>query len=229
MRYINRTENPNTFVGIFLLLLLAVFAGPTVLPELLSENIAFVDEGVSCGRLPSGEDRAIHQSALGRAVSEEIDPPLTLSVRTTPVPNDGTQNFSISVIVTNNTIATIPILVNAGTLIFDPNSPQNGLGVSFNNAAPVPQAGENVTTYSEERIRILGPRQTCVHRVTLAFNTLPNPSALTAGNSTIKAFYRNTTRGTAVPGPGDTAIYTDQGLWTGVVESGLETIPVGSQ
>jgi len=109
MRYFNRRNNPNALAGLFLLFLLAVFAGPTVFPELLTnlgETITFIeiDEGVPCARLRTGEDRSTHQSLLGRTVSQEADPPISLSARTTST----SETFTISVIV-----GLVLLLVNA--------------------------------------------------------------------------------------------------------------------
>lgn len=226
MRYIRQTENPNTLVGILLLILLAVFAGPTVLPELLSTNVQFVDEGVQCGRLRLGEDRASHQSLIGRAVANRNDAPLSLSVKTGSVPTTPEGIFSISISITNETIGTIPILITPDFMITNVGQALNGIGVVFNSAA-VPASTEAVTSYPATRIRLLGPRQTCVHRVNFTPTQIPNFSALTAANSTITAFYRNNSPGTAVAQPGETAIFNDQGLWTGIVQSNPVTVGGG--
>lgn len=229
MRFLgsDRVDNPNTLAGIFLLILLAVFAGPTVLPQLIRNTFSFVDaaEGPPCSTLRNGENRATHQSLLGREISQRIQPPISLSVRTGTVPPDPNAEFVITVVVINETIGTVPILVTPDQLILNPNNGLNGIGVVFNNPTViVPNGTEQVTSYTEERIRLLGPRQLCVHRVSVPLNQVPNFSALIAENANIKAFYRNSTRGSAIPQPGQTPIFNDQGLWVGVVESQPQTV-----
>lgn len=224
MRFLgnNRVGNPNTLAGIFLLIMLAVFAGPSVLPQLIRNTLSVIDasEGPACASLRTGEDRAIHQSLLGRASSQRIQPPISLDVRTGPLPPDPTGNFVITVVITNETIGTIPILVTDDQLILDPNNGLNGIGVVFNNPTGIIANGtEGVNSYAEDRVHLLGPRQLCVHRVTLPLNQVPGFSALIDQNATVKAFYRNNARGTAIAAPGQTPIFSDQGLWVGVVES----------
>jgi hypothetical protein len=229
MRFFNRRDNPNAIVGLFLLILLAVFAGPNTLPQLLSTAVPFVDEGVPCEWLRPGSERAAHQSLIGRIVSQRSAPPISLSVRTSTITGDPDQVFAVTVTVINQTLGTIPILVTPGNLILDPNQAVNGLGVVFNSDAPVPAIGENVASYPENRIRLLGPRQRCVHRVEYRLSDFPNVSAIAFGGATIKAFYRNDSTGSAPPAAGQQTIYTDQGLWTGVVESGQSIIRVAGQ
>lgn len=230
MRFLGRRDNSNTLAGLVLLVLLAVFAGPTVFPELLTTlgemvQVIEIDEGAPCDRLRTAEDRTTHQSLIGRAVADEIDSPLSLSVRTGGLPETQDGNLVISVIVRNTTIGTIPILVTPDALILDPNQPINGLGVVFNGAV-VTNPGENITSYPEDRMRLLGPRQTCVHRVSIPVAQIGSLSALTAENSTIRAFYRNTVAGQAIPNGTDAVIYTDQGLWTGLVTS--DNVPISN-
>lgn len=232
MRFLNRAENPNTLAGLFLLILLAVFAGPTVFPQLLASTIPFADEGIPCDWLRNGENRATNQSLLGRAISQRPDPPISLSVRTSALPANTEANFSITIVVTNNTLGTVPILVTPNQLIFDPNQANSGFGVVFGTVAStivVPNIGENIGSYPEDRIRLLGPRQICVHRVERPFGQIPNQSALTADNATITAFYRNATVGTTVAVGNRPTIYVDQGLWTGVVQSSPQRIGAAAQ
>ncbi|GAB4518961.1 MAG: hypothetical protein OHK0046_27270 [Anaerolineae bacterium] len=226
MRFLNRNENPNAIVGLFLLVLLAVFAGPTVLPQLISENVAFIDEGVPCTWLRQGDERASRQSLIGRAASSSpVDPPIRLSVRTGRLPTTPTGTFDVAVVITNETIGTIPIVVQDNVLVLDPSQPINGPGVVFNSNINVPASGEGVGTYPPERLHMLGPRQTCVHRVRVSLSQIPSASALAAPETaTVKAFYRNNTQGTAAPQFGERSVYTDQGLWVGVVESPLLTL-----
>jgi hypothetical protein len=224
LRFINRRENPNAIAGLFLLILLAVFAGPTVLPQLIANTIPFIDEGVPCTRLRDGSQRAVQQSLIGRAVSNDpSNPPVRLRVRTGGVEPDST--ISISVIVINETLGTVPILVTEDSMILNPQEARNGIGVVFGQT-PIPQGvGEAGGTYAADRIHLLGPRQLCVHRVRVPLSQIPNSSALVAENITATAFYRNNNPGSlAVTG---TTLFPDQGLWVGQVESEPTLINTG--
>jgi len=221
-RFFNRGENPNALAGLFLLVLLAVFAGPTVLPELIATAVPFVDEGVPCGRLRDGEDRAQHQSLLGREVSNDpSDPPISLVARSEGINADS--SITVSVVVTNQTLGTVPIVINEGGLIAGAGDARNGFGVLFGQTAVSP-AGEGITTYPVERIRLLAPRQRCVYRATIQPGTLPNPSVLVAENVTFIAYYRNNAIGQIPFVAGN--IYQDQGLWVGTIQS--EPAPVNN-
>ncbi len=230
MRYVSRTENPNAIAGIFLLILLAVFAGPNVLPRLLSDQFPFVYEGVPCDWLRAGDQRAIHQSLLGRAVSNRVNPPISLTIKTSDFPAAIDGPLVVWITVTNNTIGTIPILVTTERVVIGTGTGESGLGIAFNNV-PVPVAAQNVGGYPETQIRLLGPRQRCVHRALIQPNQFApsDLSIVSTGSGSVKAFYRNNTSGTASAVGTGVAIYGDQGLWVGVTESDSVDIPVSVQ
>jgi len=227
MRFFSRNDNPNAIIGIFLLIMLAILAGPSTLPRLFNA-MPSLDEGIPCDMLRKGRDRADHQSLLARAISGRAESPISLDVRTSALPTVVDGNLEITVVVANETLAPVPLLITPSELILDPNFQQSGLGVVFNSSADIANIGENIGAggYSEERIRILGPRQICVHRITVAFGQIPGSSALWAGNVTVRAFYRNTSAGPLLD---PNRPYTDQGLWVGVVMSPSRGInaPIG--
>lgn len=224
----NRRDNPNVLVAVVLLFLLVIFAGPSNLPRLISSLLPFADEGVACERLRDGTNRAYHQSLLSRRVNQQPQAPLSLDVRTSAI-TDQTTSISITVVVTNLTVAPVPILITSGNYILTPEQPISGLGVTLNTAGTVPLTGETATSYPESRIRILGPRQRCVHRVTYELANRPPALLGLTPESNIKAFYRNTFVGTvAIPNNPAQFVapppYTDQGLWVGIVESPIVKI-----
>lgn len=223
----NRRDNPNVLVAVVLLFLLVIFAGPSNLPRLLSSVLPFADEGVACERLRDGTNRAYHQSLLGREVNQATIAPIDLSVRTSAI-NDQTTSISITVVIANLTVAPVPILITPGQFILSPEQPISGLGITLNTVSVVPLTGENATSYAESRIRILGPRQRCVHRVTYELANRPPALLGLTPESSIKAFYRNTFAGTvAIPNTGQFITqppYNDQGLWVGIIESDVEKI-----
>lgn len=214
MRYIRDASNQNVIVGIFLLIVLAVFAGPNAFPRFISSLVPIADEGVPCGRLPQATDRARHQSLIGRSASSVPgNPPVTVRVQAAALPADTTGEWLIRITLINDTIGTIPVIINETAAIGDTG--QNGLGVVFNAAAI--GAGGQVPPASS--IRLLGPRQRCVQRLSIPGTQLGTLGAFTS----VKAYYRSTNPGAPTSLIG-TPIYGDQGLWTGVIESELQAI-----
>lgn len=223
-----RSGNPNLFVGLVLLLLLAVFASPSTLPRLLSNISPQFYAGVPCNWLRTADDRAFHQSLLGRSATN----PFSLSVQTTAIPTDPAGSLFININITNNSLGTVPFVYDPQRVIVGDNG-TSGLGLIFtppnslSSGAPRQDSG----TVPEENLRLLGPRQSCV--VTVEFpagNVLVDPS-ITNGQATVRAYYRNSENGQIVQGIGTlaTPIYNDQGLWTGKVESANVAIPLGGQ
>ena len=228
MRFVRRSNNPNLFVGLILLLLLAVFAGPSTLPRLLSSISPQFYAGVPCSWVRIADDRAFHQSLLGRAATN----PFSLSVQTTALPTDASGSLFINIIITNNSLGTVPFVYDPQRVIVGDNG-TSGLGLIFtpqnSQSAGVPR--QDSGSVPETNLRLLGPRQSCV--VTVEFpggNALVDPS-LTSGQANVRAYYRNNQNGqTSQPsGIAATPIYNDQGLWTGYVESANTVIPLASQ
>jgi hypothetical protein len=223
MRFFNRSENPNTLVGIFLLVLLAVFIGPNMLPRLVSSVAPNLDEAVPCAWLQNGLDRANHQSLIGRAAVN----PIRLSVRTGSVPNTADGSFRITITVINESLGTVPIVYNEQQVIMGDNG-TSGLGVIFDGAVNIPinNARQDTASFPEANIRLLGPRMRCVHRMDFAASQV----SITPGAS-IRAFYRITSAGQVFQTQNleATPIYPDQGLAVirgGYVESQPFTIPI---
>lgn len=218
----------NRIVGLVLLVLLAVLAGPNTLPRLLSSVLpGVVYEGVPCAWLRTASDRADHQSLLGRAAVN----PVQLRVATTAIPTDPSGSLFIQITVINESMGTIPIVYSPRSVIVgDPGS--NGLGLLFTPQVSLVTGGtRTATTGADSELRLLGPRQRCVHTAEFpAGNVLVDP-ALTSGQASVRAYYRNNSTGTTVqePGVAATPIFNDQGLWTGYVESDAVFIPLAGQ
>jgi hypothetical protein len=229
MRYIRNSERPNFIVGIFLLVMLAMFAGPNILPRLFATVFPGFDEAIPCAWLREASNRADHQSLLGRAA----DSPIALNVRTSGISNDPAEFLTIVVVVTNQSLGTVPFLFNPDQVMLSDNN-TSGVGVIFNPPAQTltgPIRAPDPTTFSEENIRLLGPQQSCVFRLEIANgNVLIDPS-ISSGTARVSAYYRINSAGQVLPTPGDltTPIYPDQGLWTGYVTSDAVTIPRASQ
>ncbi len=224
-RYFRRPDNPNTLVALFLLVLLAVLAGPGTLPRLIASIVPGADEGVPCSWLRMAEDRAAHQSLLGRGTTS----PITLGISTSALPATPDGELIIRIIVANDSLGTVPIIYNPNQVQIGDAGFNTGLGIAINSNAPLSSgAGQGGGFVPEGDIRLLGPRQRCVHTLRFTASNLPDPS-LATGAATVKAYYRNTSPGvTQSQDPLATPIYPDQGLWVGVVESPSVTVPVAA-
>ena len=224
MRYFRRAGNPNALVGIFLLVLLAIFAGPGMLPNLLPSLIPGADESIMCSWLRTGTERAQHQSLIGR----EAVNPLSLKVRTSALPTQQGQTLNVSIVITNNSLGTVAIYFNPAQLRYGDDGNTNGLGLIPNSNSPVPRGQNQGGSIPESDIRLLGPRQSCIHHTAWTFQQIAT-LGLTQGINTFKAYYRNTSPGvTQVTTGNSQVVYTDQGLWVGVIESEPVTIPAAS-
>jgi hypothetical protein len=226
MSFFRRSSNPNSLVLIFLLVIVAVITGPTMLPRLMSYLLPTADESIRCDWLRSGFNRAEHQSLIGRAAGPRA---ISLKVRSTAVPQPPGDRITIIITVTNESIGTVAIQFNPKQIRFGDDGVSSGLGLIFNSTLNVPPGplGQGAGPIPEDSIRLLGPRQSCIHRVDILLSSLPDPSIAT-GAATVKAYYRNTTTGIAQPQTGSTPIFSDQGLWVGVTESTAVPIPLAS-
>lgn len=224
MRYFRRAGSPNTLVAIFLLVLLAIFAGPGMLPNLLPSIIPGADESIMCAWLRTGNDRSQHQSLIGRAAVN----PISLKVRTSALPTQPGQTLTVSIVITNNSLGTVAIYYNPAQVRYGDDGVTSGLGLIPNSNSVIPRGQNTGGSIPEADIRLLGPRQSCIHHTAWTFQQI-SALGLTQGINTFKAYYRNTSAGVAQVAAGSTgAIYSDQGLWVGVTESEAVTIPAAS-
>lgn len=230
MRYFRRSSgsNPNMFVGVILLVLLAVFAAPSSLPRFISNIFPQFYEGVPCSWLKTAEDRANHQSLLGRSAAD----PISLRVQTTNLPADAAGSLYISVVVTNISLGTVPFVYDPLHIIVGDNG-TSGLGIIFTppNSLTFGTPRQDANPVPEANLRLLGPKQSCV--VTMEFpggNVLIDPS-VASGSAQVRAFYRNNSPGQITQSAQTlaTPIYRDQGLWTGYIESPSVPIPLAGQ
>ena len=210
MRFFNRGGGTiNTIVGLFLLVLLAVFVGPNMLPRLVSSFTPFIDESIPCIWLRPSQDRAFHQSLLGRAAEN----PLRLEVRTSTAPQQPDGTLNISIVVINDSLGTIPIIYEPNQVIFGDNG-SSGLGLIFTPAYTRPGAPirQDATAFAQGNNRVLGPRQRCIHRVSIPYSQLDG--AILNGQSQVRAFYRITNAGAinVAANVVATPIFRDQGL-----------------
>ncbi|MCA0453214.1 MAG: hypothetical protein LCI00_04490 [Chloroflexi bacterium] len=222
MRYFRRSGNPNALVGIFLLVLLAIFAGPGMLPNLLPNIIPGADESIMCAWLRTGTERAQHQSLIGRTATN----PISLRVRTSALPSAPGQTLQVNIVITNNSLGTVAIYYNPAQVRYGDDGVSSGLGLIPNSNSAIPRGQNTGGSIPESDIRLLGPRQSCIHHTAWTFEQIGS-LGLNQGINTFKAYYRSTSAGVAQVTTGTTqAIYSDQGLWVGVTES--EAVPIPS-
>lgn len=195
----------NTVIGIILLVMLLVFVGPNVLPSVLSRTFPFIDEGVPCTRLRTAEDRGRHQSLIGRSSTN----PLSIRTEVDPLPSDAAGTWTVRVTLVNNTIGTVPFVFAENQVIVG-DTGTSGVGLIFTPQTNVTIPGNarpTTTAFADSNIRLLGPRQLCVHRVQIPTNQVLG--AVQPGNTTVTSYYRIASPG-QVTSPN--AIYPDQGL-----------------
>ncbi len=209
MRYFRSGGNTNALVAIFLLVLLAIFASPGMLPNALPSLIPGADETIPCRWLRTGVNRAEHQSIIGRNAQN----PLSLRVRTSPL----TDTFRITINITNNSMGTVAVYYNPDQVRRGDDGVSSGLGLAFNSPGAQSSGSPSGGSIPESDIRLLGPRQSCLHHVDIPYGQLPQLQ-LDGVQDFVKAYYRNTASGSTQFGASQ-AVFTDQGLWVGVVES----------
>ncbi len=220
-------DSSNTVIGIILLVMLLVFVGPNVLPSLLARTFPFIDEGVPCTRLQTAENRALHQSLIGRSATD----PLSIRTQLNPLPESPDDVWTIRITLVNETIGTIPFVFAENEVVVSNPGNVSGIGLYFTPATSVTIPGHarpdaDPPSFPENNIRLLGPRQRCVHRVDIPGNQILNNPQIQPGNTQVTTYYRITGSGQIQQ---QNAIYTDQGLAVipgGIIEAEPIVMPV---
>ncbi len=199
-------NNPNAFIGIVLLVVLVVFVLPDRLPGSIAGLSPQLFAGIPCARLPAAKDLAAHQSILGR----QAQGPLQLKLTAGVINDEGELVMRLSVV--NISLGTVPIAFQADNFVVaEADDNTDGFGMIIQ---PAPDAGiraranPNPETYAEGDIRLLGPRQTCVHSLDL----VASASMISDGGSA-RAWYRMRAAGEQQPqSEGVREVFADQGL-----------------
>lgn len=217
--------NPNPFIGIILLIVLLVFVLPDRLPQFISDLSPYLFAGIPCARLPAARDLAAHQSVIGRSVQD----PLQLAVAPTGPTDSGALHIRLTV--NNLSLGALPIVFQADNIVVAASDDEtNGFGIIV---APAPAQGAqdrqapDPVGYEESDIRLLGPRQRCVHALDLVAS-----QDMIDNGGTIRAYYRMSRAGEhQTQSEGVRAIFADQGLnflSEGVVHSASVAIMPGA-
>ena len=144
-------------------------------------------------------------------------------MRISGVPSGPNGSLDLEIVVINRSLGTVAFLYNPSQVNIGDDG-TSGLGVIFDpgNLMARSSGRSDTQTYPEENIRLLGPRQRCIHSLSIPAGQLdPN---VAAGNASVRAFYRINGAGAVVQA---TPIYPDQGL--AVVPGGFAqslTVPV---
>lgn len=229
MRFLGSGGRPNMAVALLLIVLLLMLAGPNMIPRLASQYIPWFDEGVPCEWLPPARDRGNHQSLIG--INAEA--PIAVGVETTAITGDPAGLLVVSIIISNTSLGTVPIVFSPNEVIVGDNG-SSGLGLIFTPANGLVTGGTRSPdgpAYNEGKLRMLAPRQSCVFRVDFPNGNILTDPTLMSGDATVRAYYRATQVGQIFQTPGivATPIYNTQGVWVGYVESDAVRIPLASQ
>ncbi len=199
-------NNPNVFIGIILLVVLIVFVLPDRLPGFISDLSPHLSAGIPCVRLPAARNLAAHQSILGRQAQD----PLQLELTAGDINDAGRLVIRLSV--ANTSLGTVPIVFQDDNLVIAAaDDDSDGFGIIIQ---PAPAEGlrertdPNPATYTEDDIRLLGPRQNCAHSIEILAS-----ADMIAYGGTASAWYRMRVAGAHQPqSEGIGQIYSDQGL-----------------
>lgn len=228
-------DSSNTVIGIVILVLLTIFVAPDVLPQLVANSVPFLEEGLPCNLVLNAEDRANHQSLIGVAATN----PLVIRAEVNAYAANGTSPLVVRVIIINNTIGTVPFVFNPNQVIVGEATDSSGVGLIFNppinasldwdgNGVPN-QRPAGLTTFPQSDIKVLGPRQRCVHRIQIPAAQLGN---IQPGITQVRAYYRILADGNVQQtNQVATPIFGTQGLRavnSGYVESASVVIPISA-
>lgn len=229
-RMFRRTRQNNT-LSVLVIVMLAWLVGSNLFPTYLSRFVPGFYAAQSCAWVRTSQDRANHQSLIGRGTPN----PISLEVATTPINNtDASGSLFIRITVINNTLGTVPFIYDPNGVIVNDNG-SSGLGLLFTpgNSLGAGLGRSDPGIFPDSQIKLLGPRQRCIHTVEFPNGNVLSDPAISGGTSQVRAFYRNNTAGVITPpqqpiynGLIPTPIFPDAGLWTGYVESPAVVIPV---
>lgn len=199
-------NNPNAFIGIVLLVVLVVFVLPDRLPGSIAGLSPQLFAGIPCARLPAARNLSAHQSVLGRQAKD----PLHLTLTAGDINDEG--GFVMRLSVANHSLATVPIVFQADNFVVaEAEDDSDGFSLIIR---PAPESGlkaranPNPASYDEGDIRLLGPRQSCVHSLELAAS-----AAMIRDGGSARARYRMRAGGEQQPRSESVReIFPDQGL-----------------
>jgi hypothetical protein len=213
----------NTTVG-FVLILALLFLVPNTVPNLVGRYLPnFASTLSSCSQLRRSDNRGFHQSLIARGVTAPFA--LTVSASSLPQPNNATGDFYVFITVTNVSNGTMPIVYDPLEVVVGDNG-TSGLGVIFTPANGLTSGFRSEpAAFSDADIRLIGPRQRCIHTLVFPAGNVIVDGALMSGQTAVRAFYRGVSAGAVTQNGIATPIFRDLGLWVGYTESLPVQIP----
>lgn len=201
-----KRDNPNTYIGVILFVILLVYVLPQRLPAFIANFSTYSFGGLPCGNLPAASNLPAHQSILGRS---SVDP-LRLVLTASEVGEDGQLSLRLSI--ANTSLGSVPIVYQEDNFVVAArDDSSNGFGVMIDPAPAdggVDRRDPNPAGYAEDDIRFLGPRQSCLHELDVRAS-----AAMIDDGGTARAWYRMTIAGEhQAQREGVRQIYPDQGL-----------------
>jgi len=202
-----------------LLIVLFMLAGQKTIPQFFSNFLPAEAECIAL-RSPSESDR--HQSLIQRAASERMVP-IRARVRIGDVNGDGSR--TISVILTNMTVGTLPIHIpnnpigNPSVQLNVDSGSGDGIGILLDSTFAQTTLPDTRAAITENQVRLLAPLQSCA-----ISQTFPSTFAGISPGRAITGYYRNSTSG-VINQRTPQSIFGDMGLWVGAVASNAEFVP----
>lgn len=223
-RYLPRNiSSRTTGIGVIMLIILFMLAGQRTIPQLFSN---FLPAEANCTSLARPEDPDRHQSLVQREASAD-GTPIDVRVRLGGLNEDGSR--TITVILTNGTVGTLPIrvpndpignpngFINVGTVSND------GVGILVNSTFAQTTLQDARTPLAEDQVRMLVPLQSC--SISQTFTGAQLAGFGISQGASITGYYRNSTSG-VINQRDAQSIFGDMGLWVGAVASDPEVVPV---
>jgi hypothetical protein len=214
-------------IALAALLILAIIALPA-----LWARLPGAASGVACANLPMPRLGGSNQSLLSAQVDSNA---LRLELAPDPIVINQGQPLDMEVRFINNSVAPLTLFFVPDEVTFRYTEQEAGLLFSITSGGVA--RGDQPSVYppypvrqqfTQNQLRILGPRQRCSEHVQIDPARL-NAAQVIQGEYRITAVYRNLYKGVLPPVGAltPTPIFRDQGVWTGTVQSNEIRVIIG--
>ena len=221
------TDPVTQIIALAALLILAIIALPALWARLPGSA-----SGVACVNLPMPRLTGSNQSLLASQVDSKE---LLMELAPDPIVINQGQPLDMEVRYINNSIAPLILFIAPDEVTFRYTEQEAGLLFSITSGGVARGDQPNVRPpypvrqqFTQNQLRILGPRQRCSERVQIDPARL-NAAGVIQGEYQITAVYRNLYKGVLSPigALTPTPIFRDQGVWTGTVQSNQIKVIIG--
>jgi hypothetical protein len=235
--FLTRTDNINIVLALVGLGLAISVGFPLVIPSL--------DRGAVCTNLPSpqgGNNQSLLALSDGTAVPQEVE--LELEILNDEHKNgvgdveiQRGEDLMVRVTFQNNDVGPVTLFFLEDREVvgnFDNLSTQQSIGLMFEfrelqgnsllNETGVrqPPSQNSFSSYALEDLYMLSSKQKCYIDIRFSASRLEQLGLFVYPEYRIRAYYRNSSRGVPLPplaAPTATPMFTDQGVWTGTIQS----------